>query len=510
MNLDLNAIFIVTLTFVLSYYLIFFYSPYFYLRTTGSNGRDFITYQLYYILAFFGVVFMYVLGFDTRLAQATGFTSNQVVGIFVVIVALIYYSLNSSNLSNPGKYNYFWFNNEKITLGDGSWKRHGVTQKSFGETYPEGLDTPLMNVSVCSSYHSAMFTKMFMTSKPVVSPSSIIGVINKGARFIHLDVFGDSVRYFAKPVVGIAREYTNDLVSVNTFSFQDACNAILQARNGNNSCPGMPGDDSAGTDVEKKDPLFVYLRMKIDNRQSLEDKIADAISYNFSNYLLNLHYSENLGTQEMRTLLGKIVILTDRKPNGDKMRSLVNGIACGKNLTEFSNWRRKDNPSKTAPNCTGIDINSVENENTTIIEIFNESNMESSNLATIVSRGKSEDTSISSGYRHLTICIPDYVNLNDFYKERVEGMIKLGVNFPCVPFSKKYRKVTDDYFGGYKEYTVDNKTFNECGILVKSPGPDLSLARTYVQGEITVEKRPDAPDTTVITAQTPFGDNIAI
>ena len=106
--------------------------------------------------------------------------------------------------------------------------------------------------------------------------------------------------------------------------------------------------------------------------------------------------------------------------------------------------------------------------------------------------------------------MPDYVNLNDFYKERVEAMIKLGITFPCVPFSKKYRKITDDYFGGYKEYTKDSKTFSECGILIKSTGPDLSLARTYVQGEITVEQRPDAPDTTVITAQTPFGDNIAI
>jgi hypothetical protein len=510
MAIDLKTIFIIIYTFLISYYLIFLYSPYFYLRSTGSNGRDFVTYQLYYIVAFLGTFAISLLGFHTILGNAVGFSGTQVLAIFVVVVALIYYFMNVNNLNTPGKYNYFWFNNEKITLGDGSWKRHGITQKSFGETYPERLDTPLMNLSVCSSYHSPMFTKMFMTDKPVVSPSAIVGVINKGARFIHMDVFGDSVRYFANPVVGIAREYTNDLVSVNTFSFESACNAILQARNGNNVCPGMPGDDNGRSDAEKKDPLFVYLRMKTDNRQPLEDKIADIISYNFSEYLLNLHYSENLGSQELRTLLGKIVIITDRKPVGEKMRALVNGVACGKNLTEFSDWRRKDNPSKTAPNCNGVDINSVENADTTIIEIFNESGMEASNLATAAAKGRSESTEVASGYKHLTICVPNYVDLKDFYKERVDGMIKLGVNFPCVPFSKKYTKITGDYFTGYKEYTEDKKTFKDCGILIKSPGPDTSIARTYIQGEIEVSERPDAPDTRVITAQTPFGDSIAI
>lgn len=503
-------IFIIVYTLILSYYLIFLYSPYFYLRTTGSGGRDFITYGLFYVIAFVGISVLSITNVPKSMGEYINMTSTQVLGLVTVITGLVYYFSISSNIANPGKYNYFWFNKEKITLGDGSWKRHGITQKNFARVYESHLDTPLMNLSVCSSYHTPAFAKMFMTGKPVVSPSAIVGVINKGARFIHMDVFGDSVRYFANPVVGIAREYTNDLVSVNTFSFEQACEAILQARNGNNSCPGIPGDDNVGDVMEKKDPIFVYLRMKFDNRQPLEDKIADIISKSFENYLLNHHYSENLGTQEIRSLLGKIIIITDRKPVGEKMRGLVNGIACGKNLTEFSKMIRKDKASKTAPNCEGLDINSVEDNTRTIIEIFNESTMESTNLATIATRGRNEDPEISSGYRHLTICVPNTVELGDFTKERVDGMIQLGINFPCVPFSKKYRRITGDYFSGYEDYTEGRKTFADCGILVKSNGPDTSIARRFQEGQVEVEEREDAVDTSQRTAQTPFGDSIVM
>ena len=472
--------------FILSFYYTFLYSPYFYLRSSGSFIHDFKLYYVWFILIFIYIIFASIIAnkpyYQQYINDKIGITSQQLFIIILAILCISIYSIISKSLNNPGKYNYYWFNDNRLRIKDANWKDNGITQRSFGSTYCTSSDdtklvTPLYNLSFCSSYHSPVFMNRYMSNDLIVSPSSILGVIQKGARFIHMDIFGDSVSYFAKPVTGVVREYTNDLVSMNTIPLKDACDAIVQGRNGNNYCSGIPGDDNVGEDKDKKDPIFVYLRLKFDNRRELEDKVADILEDSLGPYLLDLDYSNNLGSQHLRLVLGKIVIITDRIPNGDKLRSFVNGVACGKNITEIPNERFNDSPNKTEPRCPSV------GENT--IDIFNSGSILSSTLYERTQPSSDIDNEGSSGYNHITICVPNDIYMSNFNNESINDRIKYGVTFPCVPFRVKYSNITTNYFNGYKEYSIGNKSFSNCGILVKSI-PDGSIRRVYRQGEIEI------------------------
>jgi hypothetical protein len=461
-------------------YYIFLHSSYFYERSTGVGFSDSIKYYLPYAII---VLICFSFYFNDDLSKYMNYGI-----ILILITAIIFLSINFRSLMYPGINNYYWFNNG-IPTGK-TWKQLTISQKNFASVYPEKMDTKLVNLQFCSSYHSPVFTNRFFSNKVIVSPSAIIGVINKGARFLHMDVFGDSVIYGADPVVGVAREYPNDLLSINTIPFGEACDAILQARNGNSTCPGIPGDDYGGTDGPK-DPIFIYLRLKTGKRPLMEEKIAEIIEDRFSDYLSGIHYTENLSLQEFHKVAGKILIITDREPDTDSMRNLTNGVACGKNLSEFTR-RRGDDPNQLTPDCR-ITTSNI-SQDRTMIEALNFSQLEGSGIVntynTVNVRNSAETNTtneVDRGYKNMTIVMPNQYMSEDLNSDEISNAIKYGVNFVAIPFPKKYNNITQDYFDGNENYNEGNKTFMDTSIVIKSQPVDLPNARRYTPGQITVE-----------------------
>jgi hypothetical protein len=332
---------------LISYYLIFLYSPYFYVRSTGSYGKDFLSYQLIPLLFFVYLCLISNEGIGQSMASMTtkmGFDMEQFNVLIGAILVVIYLSINS-NAFKEGRFMFNWFNNTNIKN-----TTYAVEGTEYADPlplihyYPNGRqdnkDLYLRDFFICSSYHTPVLTKDRISGKYIVSPYAITGAIKRGARFIHMDVMGDSFSPLANPVVGVCREKGNSLESLNTMTLEQACNAIKLAIEGSSGCMPIRGDYTS------RDPILVYFRTKFDNRNDLEKKMAHIITEKLDRYLLPSSYSFTnfkINQQPIKQLLGKIIIITDRHPNTNELSDITNVVMCGRHLNEFKKSRKRYN-----------------------------------------------------------------------------------------------------------------------------------------------------------------------
>ena len=216
-----------------------------------------------------------------------------VYGICIVIFLLgvsmaIYFYLKSTNQAPPS---------------DASLTR---TLSVYSEVVrPAPLTCPTDNLltdyTVAGSGYSVIPGKTLYT---YVTADSITKVIEGGSRIVELHVYDVN----KEPVVGIADEKTQKMISYNTVPFEACCIAV------GNSAFKQPSPFILSIVFHTEDTLVI-------------NKCADILKNTLRKFMLDSGYSyqrKNLALEPICNLLGKLVIVSGEHHKGNGMDELVN------------------------------------------------------------------------------------------------------------------------------------------------------------------------------------------
>lgn len=162
-------------------------------------------------------------------------------------------------------------------------------------------DNLLTDYTVAGSGYSVMPGKTVYT---YVTADAITKVIEGGARIVELHVYDVN----KEPVVGIADEKTQKMLTYNTVPFEACCITI-----GNSA-------------FKNPSPFVLSLVFHTDNTPVI-NKCADILKNTLRKFMLDSGYSyqrKNLALEPICNLLNKLIIVSGEKHKGNGMDELVN------------------------------------------------------------------------------------------------------------------------------------------------------------------------------------------
>jgi len=165
----------------------------------------------------------------------------------------------------------------------------------------------LCNFYVASSYKSYLVGG----ENGWVSKDAISQILKCGARLIDIDIFNNpGWGEDAEPYVANGKEKGQYIYSKNKIHFKEICETILD------------GAFSGTTD-----PLFLNLRLNVENNFYTLDRVADILTEVFDDRLLSKKYSYQrsiIGLANIDDLKGKIVIFADKYFKNSRLDEFVN------------------------------------------------------------------------------------------------------------------------------------------------------------------------------------------
>lgn len=227
----------------------------------------------------------------------------------LIIVMFISYKFisytNKLNQENMEKVSYRIFNNPNY----GHYIASELDYTYYNKYYKKIMEYTLKDYNIASSYKSYLVTG---PNNGVGSLNSIKQVLEKGARFINLDVFSDKISNLmtnAKPVVKSMQELPEYSTSLN---FDDCCKIIVNNGWLNNNYP-----------------LLLYLNLHFGKNNELYDGIAASLMFHFQTRLLDKKYSynrTNISNAQISDLLDKIIIITNVYPTNNNLNEFINSV----------------------------------------------------------------------------------------------------------------------------------------------------------------------------------------
>jgi hypothetical protein len=144
-------------------------------------------------------------------------------------------------------------------------------------------------VKVASSHNSYLSGTQHLS---FASSSSVIEVLQAGARCIELDIFGTTD---GTPVVGHGINLQErDIMTTTTILLEDVLHDIAN--------------------FQTTDPIFLCLELNTRDNHSINDNIADLLMVTLGPRLIydtlnHIYLKKNISTMPLRTLLGKVVLM---------------------------------------------------------------------------------------------------------------------------------------------------------------------------------------------------------
>lgn len=168
------------------------------------------------------------------------------------------------------------------------------------EEQPELLIQPLNAVSIMSSHNSYVRTLQYMGA---ASTDGLRIALNKGARFLELDVFrekNDATKLF---IAHGEEETPNDLLATTKLPLKDALDYIAK-----------------NAFVNTTDPLFLALELNMHSDARSCDALADELKFFFGSRLYNGKIFEYT---PLIDLIGKVVLFSGNGTGGTKLDNLI-------------------------------------------------------------------------------------------------------------------------------------------------------------------------------------------
>ncbi len=217
------------------------------------------------------------------------------------------------------------------------------------------INLPLMEYVIMSSWNSAL------NEKQLVSLDALENTIKRGYRFLDMELYlvDDKVQ------VGFSSEKSNNSMESEPVLFFDACKTIMA---------------TAFITGNKKDPLFLHLRIKSDY-EDIYPKIAKTMKGQLSNFLYSGMITEDTLLEDVQS---KIIIVVDRTyvPNISKYK--CKGI-CTDDILAYINIFSNSSILHSSK------IYNKLNENKNLLKITNEDSMETNvNKLQMVTHGLGE------------------------------------------------------------------------------------------------------------------------
>lgn len=296
---------------------------------------------------------------------------------------------------------------------------------------------------ICSSYKTAL--PLDKRQGPV-SAEAIFQAIRLGARLIWLDILkreiirnvpitgqrGTRRELIKQAVIGAGIEYHDGIIqSQNTITLANAFAAIRAARN------ELSGDDSRLVSVRRRrDPIFVFLALRINNDDEMERQIAAQIKETFSHCLLPESYREmqtSLASVPLVNFLGSVIFISDRVPRTPELSYYINYVACGKHILEMPGT-----DIATYNNAISCDMPTTNKQGSRHLSLVNKNNFPIENYRT----GQNNYL----GTNNISIVIPDseQVPITD-----PQELLLGGSSFVTIPFTGNtppFNTATRTYF----------------------------------------------------------------
>lgn len=179
----------------------------------------------------------------------------------------------------------------------------------------------LRDYYISSSYKSYMPCGH---TNDVVSYNALVSCLSKGARFIHLDLYYDgefpcdpsAIITVQNVIDGEPSVYPKAPQKYKYLNLTNCLNIIA-----NKAWNGMT--------EQRNYPLLLYLELHFDTNRNLEKKIADALVNTLSTRFINKKYGFHrtpVGNIPMDELIGKVILLTNRRCVNDKLDEITNSI----------------------------------------------------------------------------------------------------------------------------------------------------------------------------------------
>lgn len=176
---------------------------------------------------------------------------------------------------------------------------------------PTPLACPNEN-TLCDYYmaSSGYSTLSGTTMYTYTAVDAITKVVKAGARLVEMHVYEVN----KKPVVGVASQTSQKMLTYNTLPFEECCVTLGNAMFNADVTPGY------------RNP-FVLSLVFHSNNTTLLNECADILKTTLRKFMLDSSYSyqrKNLAVEPICKLMGKLVITSDDTTKGNGMEELVN------------------------------------------------------------------------------------------------------------------------------------------------------------------------------------------
>ena len=209
-----------------------------------------------------------------------------IVIIFCLILLLFYrivqsrtiISVQSSNLDNSDNFDIM-----RKKGSDGNAEGFESKRGNLNISSTSTVNLPLLEYVIMSSWNSAL------NEKQLVSLDALENTIKRGYRFLDMELY----LVDGKVQIGFSSEKSNNSMESEPVPFFDACKLIMA---------------TAFVTGNKKDPLFLHLRIKSDH-EDIYPKIAQTMKGQLSNFLYSGMITEDTLLEDVQS---KIIIVVDR------------------------------------------------------------------------------------------------------------------------------------------------------------------------------------------------------
>ena len=196
----------------------------------------------------------------------------------------------------------------------------------------------LTDYNIASSYRSFLIGSQRLD---YCSADMINRVLYLGARYVELEIFNKNIKNDTIPIVTTGYSLGSIKLQINHVKFEDCIDMIAKTAFSEAHLNNF------------KDPLFLFLNLKVNGNVNTLNKVAGIIKTKMSNRLLHKKYlNSNMGDVTLCDLQSKCVIFSSEGWKGSDLADLVNSATDTPYLKRLTHHEIMNYSERSKPKCS--------------------------------------------------------------------------------------------------------------------------------------------------------------